>query len=450
MLIPILTKHNKRSKLPYEAITVIVLHHFIPTEQPIDSASEAEHSEPEESSDQDITLLANLDLAHQLAHTHLPCVPTPPSLISIATNPVFPHLTPLPLSYAPPPPPPSFPRPPSSMSTSKPTELHIGALEAFDRSYKKSTQWLNIIHILINEKVYDDDNKKVAFALCYIVISPNSTKSSPDLRLPRSISDHSDYSVHPWSPDLGPILDYSDYPWSPTSVPPQITWITWTIWLLGLSMTFYGLLHLDSLVSLSCHSLNLTCTRLALRDPVSTPLRSLGTAPIHSPGSCTLPSLGLVLSPSTTLSAFRHCLSIVLYKPGLCSTSSLVQISRHVLVSSSCHHVTVLIPMPSKFHLSSQLPHLTFLSVPPKSTSDLELRNRTRLVVVPSHRPPLGSHSESTRLVPERIEYRPPLSSPNPRSSLGLTQCHLISASALHPPLIGSERLRKFRTETTQ
>ena len=90
------------------------------------------------------------------------------------------------------------------------------------------------------------------------VISLNSTKSSPD---------------------LGPISGYSDYPWSPTSVPPRITWITWTIWLLRLSMTLYGLPHLDLIVSLSCYLLNLTCTRLALRDPVSMPLGSSGTAP---------------------------------------------------------------------------------------------------------------------------------------------------------------------------
>ena len=138
---------------------------------------------------------------------------------------------------------------------------------------------------------------------------------------------------------------------------------------------------------------------------MSMPLGSSGTAPIHSPGSCTSLLLGLVLSPSTTLSVFGHCLSIVLYKPRLCSTSSLVRIFRRVLVLSSCHHVTVFIPMPSKFHLSSRLPHSTFLSVPPKSTSDLELRNRTILIIVPGCRPPLGSHSESTRLVPERVEY---------------------------------------------
>ena len=128
---------------------------------------------------------------------------------------------------------------------------------------------------------------------------------------------------------------------------------------------------------------------------MSTPLRSSGTAPIHSPGSCTLLSLGLVLSPSTTLSVFRHCLVIILYKPRLCSTSTLVRISRHVLVSSPCHHIIVVIRMPSKFHLSSRLLHLTFLSVPPKSASDLELRNRTILVVIPGRRPSLSSHSES-------------------------------------------------------
>ena len=170
-------------------------------------------------------------------------------------------------------------------------------------------------------------------------------------------------------------------------------------------MTFYGLPHLDLLVSLSCHLLNLTCTRLALRDPVSMPLGSSGTAPIQSPRSCTSPSLGLVLSPSTTLSVFGHCLSIVLYKPRLCSTSSSVRISHRVLISSPRHHITVFIPMPSKFHLSSRLPHSTFLSVPPKSTSDLELQNRTILVVVPSCRPPLGSHSKCTQLVPKHVEY---------------------------------------------
>ena len=52
------------------------------------------------------------------------------------------------------------------------------------------------------------------FPLCKVVdvISLILTKSSPNLGLPRSTSDHSDYSVHPRSPDLSPISGYSDYP----------------------------------------------------------------------------------------------------------------------------------------------------------------------------------------------------------------------------------------------
>ena len=82
----------------------------------------------------------------------------------------------------------------------------------------------------------------------------------------------------------------------------------------------------------------------------------------------------MVLAPSMLLSAFGHCLCIILYKPGLRSTSTLVQISCCVLVLSPCHHITVFIPIPSKFHLSSVLLHLTFLSIPPKLISDLEPR----------------------------------------------------------------------------
>ena len=98
-------------------------------------------------------------------------------------------------------------------------------------------------------------------------------------------------------------------------------------------MTLYRLPHLDLIVSLSCHSLNLTCTRLGLRNPVSTPLGSLGTAPIHSSRSCTLLQLGVVPFPSTLLLAFGHCLCIILYKPRLCSTRTSVQISCCVISS---------------------------------------------------------------------------------------------------------------------
>ena len=167
-------------------------------------------------------------------------------------------------------------------------------------------------------------------------------------------------------------------------------------------MTFYGLPHLDSLVSLSCHSLNLTCTRLALRIQC---LRhsDLWVLPPSIPRILYLPAARTSTFSEHDAFGLRTLLSIVLYKSGLCSTSSSVQISRLYLVnistvsrlhlvvfSPSRHHITVFI------HLPSRLPHSTFLSIPPKSTSDLELRNKTILVVVPSRRPLLGNHSEST------------------------------------------------------
>ena len=56
------------------------------------------------------------------------------------------------------------------MSSSKLTELRIGAPEAFDGSYDKSTQWLNAVcfYLLVNDKVYDTNNKMIAFALSYM------------------------------------------------------------------------------------------------------------------------------------------------------------------------------------------------------------------------------------------------------------------------------------------
>ena len=169
--------------------------------------------------------------------------------------------------------------------------------------------------------------------------------------------------------------------------------------------------------------------------------------PIHSSGSCTLPQLGLVLFPSTPLLVFGHCLSIVLYKPGLCSASTSVRISRHVI--SSCLLITTslsLYPCPSKLHLSSWSPHLIFSSVPPKSTSDLEPQIELYSLSSSGCRPPLSTSSESTWLVPEHAEYWPSLSSLNPQSSLRLTWCRLVGTLVLHSPLIGSKWLCKLGT----
>ena len=59
---------------------------------------------------------------------------------------------------------------PLTLSSSKPTKLHVRAPKAFNGSYEKSTQWLNTVHfyLLINDKVYDTDNKMITFALSYM------------------------------------------------------------------------------------------------------------------------------------------------------------------------------------------------------------------------------------------------------------------------------------------
>ena len=102
--------------------------------------------------------------------------------------------------------------------------------------------------------------------------------------------------------------------------------------------------------------------------------------------------------------------------------------------------------MPSKS--TCPLDSLTWPShlVPLKLTLDLELWIELYSLLSSSRRPLLGSTSESTWLVPERTEYQPSLSSPNPWSSLRLTRCCLVSSLGLYPPLIGSKRPCKFGT----
>ena len=62
-------------------------------------------------------------------------------------------------------------------SASKPTELRIGAPEAFDGSYEKATQWLNsvLFYLTVNEEVYNSNAKKIIFALSYVIKGPTST-----------------------------------------------------------------------------------------------------------------------------------------------------------------------------------------------------------------------------------------------------------------------------------
>ena len=56
------------------------------------------------------------------------------------------------------------------MSSSKPIELHIGASNAFNSSYKHFIQWLNAIcfYLLVNNKVYNTNSKMTAFTLSYM------------------------------------------------------------------------------------------------------------------------------------------------------------------------------------------------------------------------------------------------------------------------------------------
>ena len=54
--------------------------------------------------------------------------------------------------------------------TSKPTELRISTPEAFDGSYEKSQRWLHAVqfYLLVNNAVYDNDDKQIAFTLSYM------------------------------------------------------------------------------------------------------------------------------------------------------------------------------------------------------------------------------------------------------------------------------------------
>ena len=137
------------------------------TEEPIDSTSESSPSEEEPLFfDLDVNIQTQeeqdntLDLSHQLlASLTLPQVPTPPSPTLITTQPTFPLL------------PPPLPTPLVTMTTTtKPIELQIGTPEAHDGFFKTSKQWLNAVqlYLLMNEDVYNNDDKKITFVLFYM------------------------------------------------------------------------------------------------------------------------------------------------------------------------------------------------------------------------------------------------------------------------------------------
>ena len=137
------------------------------TEEPIDSTSESSPSEEELLFlDPDIDVQPqeeldnSLDLLHQLsASLTLPQTPTLPSPTPIATQPTFPFLPP-------PPPAPSV----IMTTTAKPIELWISTPKAYDGSFETSRQCLNAVqlYLLVNEDVYNNNDKKIMFILSYM------------------------------------------------------------------------------------------------------------------------------------------------------------------------------------------------------------------------------------------------------------------------------------------
>ena len=136
------------------------------TEEPIDSTSESSSSKEEPPFlDPDIDVQPqeeldnSLDLSHQLsASLTLPWTPILPSPTPIATQPTFPFL--------PPPPAPSV----IMTTTAKPIELRISTPEAYDGSFETSRQCLNAVqlYLLINEDIYNNNDKKIVFILSYM------------------------------------------------------------------------------------------------------------------------------------------------------------------------------------------------------------------------------------------------------------------------------------------
>ena len=76
---------------------------------------------------------------------------------------------PLLASLPPPNPRPPIP-PPMSSTTVKPAELQLSKLKAFNGSYKTAISWMHSIqfYLTVNETSYNNDVKKIAFALLYM------------------------------------------------------------------------------------------------------------------------------------------------------------------------------------------------------------------------------------------------------------------------------------------
>ena len=70
--------------------------------------------------------------------------------------------------------PPPNPRPPipfpMSSTTAKPAELQLGKLKAFNSFYETAISWMHSIqfYLVVSETSYNNDTKKIAFALLYM------------------------------------------------------------------------------------------------------------------------------------------------------------------------------------------------------------------------------------------------------------------------------------------
>ena len=55
-------------------------------------------------------------------------------------------------------------------TTAKPIKLQIGTPKAYNSSLETSRQWLNTVqlYLLVNEDVYNNDDKKIVFVLSYM------------------------------------------------------------------------------------------------------------------------------------------------------------------------------------------------------------------------------------------------------------------------------------------
>ena len=67
--------------------------------------------------------------------------------------------------------PPTTPAVTPTSSSSRITEIRIGCPDEYDRKAETAQAWLDSVclYLLINQALYHDDDRKIAYALCYAV-----------------------------------------------------------------------------------------------------------------------------------------------------------------------------------------------------------------------------------------------------------------------------------------